>query len=354
MHAFFALRSGAQVVHLDRDERPVGASVRNFGLIWVSGRSPGAELRLALRSRELWEEVGREVPGTGFRANGSMTVVSTDAELKVLEGTVARGDATERRLRLLEADEARRLNPGLQGKFLAALYCARDAAVEPRLASGAIRDWMEGSEEYEFLAPREVVGVEAHVVTDHTGARHEGDLVALCLGAVDGGPLGAFFEGPELQRVRLQMAETEPLGRQLTTSVADGNSLRYYPAFREFAESLLGEQESALSRFRIQLLCQQRLDGGLTIGDTHEYEEPFPFDLADEPVELVQQLAASALGHPFPPIRRRWSGIYHQLTNVSDDRLYFRAEVAPGVVAVTGAGGRGMTLAPAIAEETFS
>ncbi len=48
MHALFALRSNASVVHLDRDEVPNGASVRNFGLCWVSGRAPGAELALAL------------------------------------------------------------------------------------------------------------------------------------------------------------------------------------------------------------------------------------------------------------------------------------------------------------------
>ena len=77
MHARSAVRSGASVVQLERHERPRGASVRNFGLVWVSGRSPGAELRLALRSRELWQEVGRDVPDTGFRANGSITVAST-------------------------------------------------------------------------------------------------------------------------------------------------------------------------------------------------------------------------------------------------------------------------------------
>ena len=33
--------------------------------------------------------------------------------------------------------------------------------------------------------------------------------------------------------------------------------------------------------------------------------------------------------------------------------IYFRKQVARGVSAVTGAGGRGMTLAPAIAEESF-
>jgi len=353
MHAVFAVRSGAAVVHLERYERPRGASVRNFGLVWVSRRSPGAELALALRARELWEQVGRDVPGTGFRANGSMTVVSSEPELKVIDATAARSDASERGLSLLDADEVRRMNPGLQGEFLAGLYCSLDAAVEPRLALGALREWLRGSDRYEFLAPREIVDVADHEVTDSTGARHRGDLVVLCVGAVRGGPLGRLFEGAHLQPVRLQMAETEPLGRQLTTSVADGNSLRYSPAFREFAASLLGPQDEALSRYGIQLLCQQRLDGGLTIGDTHEYDEPFPFDVSEEAALLVQQLAVGAVGTPFPRIRRRWVGVYHQLASVSDDEVYLRRDLASGVVAVTGVGGRGMTISPAVAEETF-
>jgi glycine/D-amino acid oxidase-like deaminating enzyme len=39
---------------------------------------------------------------------------------------------------------------------------------------------------------------------------------------------------------------------------------------------------------------------------------------------------------------------------VTGGTLYHRSGVAPGVVLVTGPGGRGMTCSPAIAEETFS
>jgi glycine/D-amino acid oxidase-like deaminating enzyme len=54
-----------------------------------------------------------------------------------------------------------------------------------------------------------------------------------------------------------------------------------------------------------------------------------------------------------PRIERRWTGTYHQLSDPGEDEIYFRKQVANGVTAITGAGGRGMTLAPAIAEESF-
>jgi len=58
--------------------------------------------------------------------------------------------------------------------------------------------------------------------------------------------------------------------------------------------------------------------------------------------------AERLLGSPLPPTGRRWAGVYSQATG---PELYHKSQIAPGVVLVTGPGGRGMTLAPAIAEE---
>src|ERR1035441_6698992 len=56
MHALEACHRGWDVIHLEADPGPRRASVRNFGLVWVSGRAPGPELDLALRARDLWEQ----------------------------------------------------------------------------------------------------------------------------------------------------------------------------------------------------------------------------------------------------------------------------------------------------------
>ena len=70
MHAVMARRRGLAVTHLEREQEGRGASVRNFGLVWVSGRRAGPELALALRARELWESIAADAPGTGFRPPG--------------------------------------------------------------------------------------------------------------------------------------------------------------------------------------------------------------------------------------------------------------------------------------------
>src|SRR5690606_23948555 len=85
MHAKLAVDAGHSVIHLEREAGARGASVRNFGLVWVSGRAPGEEVELALRSRLLWEKVAADVPAVGFRANGSLTLATRPEELAVLE-----------------------------------------------------------------------------------------------------------------------------------------------------------------------------------------------------------------------------------------------------------------------------
>lgn len=62
----------------------------------------------------------------------------------------------------------------------------------------------------------------------------------------------------------------------------------------------------------MQLLCVQRLHGGLTIGDTHEYEEPFDFDVDEAPYRHLSGVVETLLGRDLPPIVKRWAGVYSQ------------------------------------------
>ncbi len=359
MHALHARRRGMDVVHLEREPAPRGASVRNFGLIWVSGRAAGPELALAQRARELWAELAADVPAAGFRPDGSLTVAADEAELGLLKEAAARPDAAERGFELLDPAAARAVNPALNGSYAGALLCRRDAIVEPRLVPPAFRDYLlanqpEHGAGYAWRPGREAVQVAPHAVRDHTGQWHRGDLVVLCTGAAHTGLAGphlAGFQISPVRRVRLQMLQTAPFGGRLTTAVADGDTLRYYPAFDLPGRARLPPQPSVAAAAAAQLLLVQRLDGSLTIGDTHEYDEPFAFDVEESAYDHLRGRAEQLLGTALPPTRRRWAGIYSQVTT---GELYHRSQVAPGVVLVTGPGGRGMTCSPAIAEETFA
>jgi glycine/D-amino acid oxidase-like deaminating enzyme len=191
------------------------------------------------------------------------------------------------------------------------------------------------------------------VAVDHLGGRHEGTVVVLCIGdrlSGLGGPVGATLAAAPLRRCRLQMLQTAPAEERLTTAVADADSTRYYPAFDLPGRAALPDPSPLTAEWGMQLLIAQRMGGGLTIGDTHVYDEPFDFAVEEHLYDALRHRAESVLGWSLPPVVRRWAGVY---TAVTDDRIYYRAEPVSGVVVVTGPAGRGMTLSPAIAEETW-
>jgi FAD dependent oxidoreductase TIGR03364 len=364
MHAIMARQRGYPVTHLERESEGRGASVRNFGLVWVSGRRAGPELALALRARELWEEIGAQARGAGFRAAGSMTIATSEAEQAVMREAADLPDAKQREFELLSPEQVREVNPALRGEFRCGLYCRADGIVEPRLALPALRAYLTShGPGYEWLPGREAVEAGEHGVRDQRGQWHRGDLVVLCTGANFTGVAGAHLiksgalasapgsGGTGLRRVRLQMLQTLPFPGRVTTSVADGDSLRYYPAYEVPSLPGLPPQAAVAAASRAQLLLVQRLDGSLTIGDTHEYDEPFPFDVDEDAYDHLLARAQALLGTKLPRVQRRWAGVYSELTGMP--ALYHRSTVAPGVVLVTGPGGRGMTCSPAIAEETF-
>jgi len=357
MHSWFALERGHHVVQLEREPAARGASVRNFGLVWVSGRAEGLELHAALRGRELWEQIGGQVPEVGFRATGSLTVVRTEAELAVAKAAAALPSAAVRGFELLDSAGVRMVNPALRGDFLGALWCRRDGAVEPRTAQLALRAQLLRNPRYRWFPGREVRSVDelttgTRGVRDDHGENHPADVVLLCTGAWLGGLVRELVASLPVRRVRLQMMQTEPLGEQLPTAVADGDSFRYYPAYQTRDFDIAQPQRPPAAAHAMQLLMVQRTDGSLTVGDTHAYDEPFDFDVQEPPYEHLSAVATVLLGRPLPPIRRRWAGVYAQ--TLDRDQIVHRGQVRPGVWLVTGPGGRGMTCSPAIAETTMS
>jgi FAD dependent oxidoreductase TIGR03364 len=362
MHALEACHRGWDVIHLEADPGPRRASVRNFGLVWVSGRAPGPELDLALRARDLWEQISVHSPGIGFRPDGSLTVAGEDAELALMAEATTQPDASVREFELLDATGVRDINPAIKGDIVGGLWCRRDAVVEPGSVLGALRRTLEATGRYRWLPGRRAIDVlpgtdsgdgAGPTAIDHLGDRHQGSLVVLGIGdrlSGLGGRVGSTLAAAPLRRCRLQMMQTAPTTERMTTAIADADSLRFYPAFDLPCRASLPDARPETTEWGMQLLLVQRAGGGLTIGDTHAYEEPFDFAVDETLYDRLRARAEAILGWDLPSVVRRWAGVY---TLATDDRIYYRERIDPGVWVVTGPAGRGMTLSPAIAEQTW-
>ena len=353
-HAYFALEAGHQVIQIERDPEARSASVRNFGLVWVSGRRSGVELKAAIRARQLWDELDREIPELIFRANGSLTLAKDEAELRVMEECIRKEDAGVRKWEILGKTETQKINPALRGNYLASLWCPLDAAVEPASVLSSIRSHLLRDDSYTWRNNLEIVDVRSDltkaIAVAKNGEIFEGDYLILCPGADHSTLFKEQFDSVPIRRVRLQMMSTDVFDEKLTTSIADGDSMRYYPGYEVPTLDQLPPQHPIAAKNHMQLLLVQRADGTLTIGDTHEYSEPFEFKLNEDPYQYLYELASDLIGRKLPPIINRWDGVYSQRT---DQAICDRRQITANIISITGPGGRGNTLAPAIAEETI-
>ncbi len=359
-HALAALDAGWQVHVIERDARPSAASVRNFGLVWCSGRRPGPELELALEARVRWEQAGGRFPEIGFRAAGSITLARRPDELAVLEEF--RAHAADRGLdaELLTPAGITAHNPALAGDALAGLLVHDDAVVEPRRTAPSLLDRVEAHpsatvrrrvEAVEVDADGAGVRVVARSLVDGTTELLRADALVLCPGAHPSGIAAQLLADQPVDHCLLQMFETSAVAIPSRTAFADGDSLRYYPGFAELPSARdLAPPEALVDAERLQLLVAPRLSGGLTVGDSHRYDEPFPFDLDERITDHLLERLGKVLGRRPPRIRRRWSGVY---ARYHGEGTYLHLTPQEGVHLITGVAGMGMTVSPAVAARTL-
>lgn len=352
-HAVLALRAGHRVTLIERHSEPRGASVRNFGLVTVGARAAGLELDVALRARQVWGQISEEWPGLHFHPNGSMVVATNDRDAEVLHQVVSRPDASIRQWQVLSGQESRVLNPALTDTVTAALYCPLDAAVEPATVLQELRDYAATFPGFQYVPNTDVVSVEERNfqvwLKTAEGSLIVSDYAAVTTGANHHRLFGERLGQAPLRRVFLQMARVEGPGGNVPTSLQNADSLRYYPGYFGPWLDELTPQDPVSREHHMQLLVQQRRDGTLTIGDTHAYDEPFSHELQEAPYEYLARQIELILGYS-PRFVSRWSGIYSQHRG---GHVAYRDQVSERISIVTGPGGRGNTLAPAIAHESL-
>src|SRR5262249_50581302 len=186
--------------------------------------------------------LGRRAAAIAFRPVGALILAQARAELDLIEAASKRPDADERGFGLVNAVEARRLNPGI-GSVLGALHSPLDAIVEPVAALRALRELALDSGRFRSLPGTTGIALDAESVVDHRGRRHQGDAIALCTGDAPELLPPDVWTTHGLARRNLQMLATEATRTQVTTAVGDADAMRYYPAFDLPEREALPEQE---------------------------------------------------------------------------------------------------------------
>ncbi len=343
-HALTAAREGLRVGVIDRDAVAVGASVRNFGFITVTGQRAGITWRRARRARDVWAEIA-PLAGITVLQRGLLVAARRKEALAVLEEFAAGSMGAGCRLVPTTAP----LREGLAG----ALASPHELRVESREAIPRLAAWMEASLGVTFLRRQAVQAVEAGHVHTSNGTLRAG-LIIVCPGP----DLVTLF--PEVMARRritlckLHMLRVAAPGFVLPAPVmSDLGLVRYegyagcasLPALRARLEA---EQADALAD-GIHLIAVQSADGSLVVGDSHHYgDTPDPFQPRAVDDRILAELSA-VLTIPAPEVTERWTGAYP-----SGPDTAFTEAVAEGVRLVEVTSGTGASTAFAIAEETLA
>jgi FAD dependent oxidoreductase TIGR03364 len=352
-HAYAAAKRGYKVVLFERSERAVGASIRNFGLIWPIGQPSGQLYDRALRSRETWLEVSRKA-GLWCVENGSLHLAYHADELAVLEEYYETTPSAQAGCHLLTPDQTIERSDvvkpdGLQG----ALWSSTELNVDPRQAIRALPAWLKHQYGVELRFGVQVAGIAMPYV-ETTAGRWQVDRVFVCSGSDFETLYPREFAAAGITRCKLQMLRTvpQPDGWQLGPSLCAGLTLLHYRSFAHCASlTALRQRIEAEIPFYVQqhihVLLSQTALGELTIGDHHEYGLTHdPFDREQINQAIIRYLHTFAQIPNFE-IAERWHGIYPTLSGQTE--LIVHPE--SGVTIVNGLGGAGMTLSFGLAEE---
>ncbi|RZI74244.1 MAG: TIGR03364 family FAD-dependent oxidoreductase [Variovorax sp.] len=352
-HAYTAAKRGMRVCVVERDAACVGASIRNFGFITVTGQGAGDTWRRARRAREVWGEVA---PRAGIAAvhHGLYLTAFRPRALKVLEEFMATemGAGCE----LLDTAEAARRAPVLQlDGAQAVLYSPHEMRVESRTAIGLLARWLSDAMGVVFRFSEAVLEVATPRVRTSRGVLH-GDRVVVCTNTDLNGLFAERLTPHKLRLCLLHMLRVQPEpGFKLPGSVmADLSLVRYHgysklPAAVPLLEQMRREEGESLDN-GIHLIVVQSADGSLVVGDSHHYgDAPEPF--ADQRVdELILEHLHKTLKLQQCRVSERWVGIYP--SSASTDCLIEAPDDATRLVLVTS--GTGASTAFGIAEDVFA
>lgn len=354
-HALAAAKKGLRVVVFERNTYAIGASIRNFGMVWPIGQPLGPLYERALVSREIWREIASEA-NLYLSQSGSLHLAYRDDEIAVLEEFVTKNQASNRLVKLLTAEEVKNKSQavnteGLQG----ALWSETEMTVDAREAISLIPLYLAKAYGVEFHFGTVVTKVEyPHLIAG--GTKWQAKHLFVCSGADFETLYPEIYKHSGITKTKLQMMSTvpQPHNWQLGPSLCGGLTLTHYGAFAD-CESLgalktrIATETPHFPQWGIHVMISQNSKGQLILGDSHEYGLNFdPFDRAEVNKYILDKL--KTFGQvPSWEIAETWHGVYAKLPQKTE----FIAHPETGVTIVNGLGGAGMTLSFGLAEETL-
>lgn len=354
-HAFVAREAGYRVTVIERNTRPLGASIRNFGTIWPIGLPFGPERQQALHGARRWKELAATA---GFAADpcGSLSLAYRAEAWNTLQEFSDQPEADGEGFELLTPEETLRRFPlanpsGLRGAlFSPAEVCVRSA--------DALAALIAHLQNLGVVFEYGTCAIKAHADAVEVA---DGRMFPFARCVIAAGEEMRILFPEELaaarvQPCRLQMMRSAPIEQRLGTIMVSDLTLAHYPAFQKCPSlpALKQTLHSTMERFEkwgVHVIAAQHGDGAITVGDSHEYGADFGPEHWAHVDDLILENLATFTRLPGLRIESRWQGTYLKST-VGQTQVILQPRER--ITMVTAMGGLGMTLSWGLAEKTVS
>ncbi|MDE3247902.1 MAG: TIGR03364 family FAD-dependent oxidoreductase [Bacteroidota bacterium] len=363
LHAYHALQKKKRVLLLEKDGRPQEATVRNFGQVVPSGLSRGKWQQFGRRGLEIYKGLQEKFDLT-VRNNGTVYIASDETELALIHEAHDNNKADGYSSVLLSPSACLSKYPGLHASYCrGALFFPEEVTVEPDQMIHRLIGYMCEQLKLDYQAGTQVracSNANGHcIVEDSAGHQYHAENVIICNGRDFQFLYPQVFAGSDIVVSKLQMMKTKPQpGFTLNGSILTGLTIRRYESFEEcpsYEKLNAADIPERFKKWGIHVLFKQAFDGGIIIGDSHEYapameQHQLGFDIKPEVNEIILEEAKRIFQLPHWNIESCWNGFYAQ----SKTHDVFDKEVDKNIRVVTAIGGKGMTGSAGLAEENIA
>jgi sarcosine oxidase subunit beta len=127
-----------KAILLEKEELLSGSSGACDGMIFLQTKKPGIHLELALESKKRFDHLGEELDfDIEYKNHGGMVVIENEQELQAMKLFVEKQQKIGLDVSLLDADQARKMEPSLSEKILGSTFSPLDGQVNPILLTFA-------------------------------------------------------------------------------------------------------------------------------------------------------------------------------------------------------------------------
>ncbi|WP_373517784.1 TIGR03364 family FAD-dependent oxidoreductase, partial [Pricia sp.] len=348
-HAYHAINNGLKVALVEKDAKPQGATVRNFGQVVPSGMDAKWQA-YGRESLRIYKKIQSKFD-ISVRQEGSIYLASNDEEVQLLEELRAINISNAYPSELLTKEQCLRKYPNLRSDYVkAGLFFHEEVMVEPRVMINRLHKYLgqSGLHIYmeETILECDVLrnGVQLYTAQNRMLSAPK---VIICSGNDFKILYPKLFNDSDLVVSKLQMMQTKVQPNyRLPGSILTGLSIRRYEAFAEcpsFAAIKAKENADSLEKkWGVHILFKQATDGSMILGDSHEYApasriDELGMDLNMDIDNFIIQEAKKIIDLPTYEIQNRWYGLYSQCKTAD----IYQKTIDEDVHIVTGIGGKG-------------